>query len=140
MDLTRTAFVETDEPDRLAKLIGASTSATAGNVSVTHADPQRIEVHANLLQPGLVVLAALHYPGWKLEVDGTPTPILRANRMMRGAFVPEGNHTLVYTYCPASLRFGLLLSPGGLAITPGLIHWATRCIRREPLPSFRRKA
>ncbi len=60
--------------------------------------------------------------------------------MMRGAFVSEGNHTLVYTYRPASFRFGLLLSLRGLAITAGLIHWATHGTRREPLPSFRRKA
>jgi uncharacterized membrane protein YfhO len=63
--------------------------------------------------PGLVILADTDYPGWRLSIDGRPAPILRANRLMRGAAVRAGQHTLVYTYEPVSFRVGAIVSAIG---------------------------
>ena len=75
-------------------------------------------------RPGIVVLADAYYPGWKLTIDGEPAPILRANRMMRGAAVPSGTHELIYTYEPESFWFGSVGSAMGLAIAIGLVVWS----------------
>ncbi len=77
-------------------------------------DPTRVELGVALDSPGLVVLADVFYPGWRLEVDNQPADILRVNRAMRGAFVKAGNHRLVFTYDPTSLRVGIGLSVVGL--------------------------
>ncbi len=77
-------------------------------------DPTRVELEVTLQSLGLVILADVFYPGWRLEIDGRPTEILRVNRMMRGAVVPAGAHRLVYTYRPDSLVVGVVLSAVGL--------------------------
>ena len=51
-----------------------------------------------------------------LTIDGKAAPIYRANRLMRGAAVPSGEHSLVYTYEPMSFRAGGVLSAVGLLI------------------------
>ena len=71
-----------------------------------------------------MILADTYYPGWRLTIDGRPAPILRANRMMRGAAVREGEHTLVYVYDPWSLRIGAAVTLLGMAAVPGSCSWA----------------
>ena len=94
-------------------------------MTIPHYSPQRVELDAVLEQPGLVILADVHYPGWKLTVDGKPAPIIRANFLMRGAALEAGKHHLVYTYEPASFYVGLWISAGGLIAFGilGLVFW-----------------
>jgi hypothetical protein len=123
-DLRSMAFVETDRPQELAGYVARAVVAPTESVVITRYEPQRVELVANLERPGLVVLADIYYPGWKLAIDGVPAPIYRTNRMMRGAAVKSGRHTLVYTYDPASFRIGAILSITGLLTLAALIPWA----------------
>jgi uncharacterized membrane protein YfhO len=86
------------------------------SVTITRHEPQRVELLVRLRQPGLVILADSYYPGWQLTIDGQPAPILRANRMMRGAAVTGGEHRLVYVYDPWSFRIGTAVSIVGLTV------------------------
>ena len=71
-----------------------------------------------------MILSDLFDPGWHLTIDGTPAPIWRTNRMMRGAFVPAGSHTLVYTYRSDAFRVGAVVSMAGLIVLGGLVFRA----------------
>ena len=66
---------------------------------------RRTELHRELVGKGLVILADTYYSGWHLTIDNMAAPIYRANRLMRAAAVPAGEHTL-----------GLQVRPG---ILPG---------------------
>ncbi len=66
-------------------------------MTITKYGEQRVELEAVLDRPGLVILADVYYPGWRLTIDGKPAPIYRTNRVMRGAAVPAGRSHLVYT-------------------------------------------
>jgi hypothetical protein len=123
-DLRAMAFVETDQPQQLAGYISRAPVGPVESVEVARHEPQRVELVANLERPGLVVLADVYYPGWSLTIDGEPAPIYRTNRMMRGAAVKAGRHTLVYTYDPASFRIGRALSIAGLLALAALVPWA----------------
>jgi hypothetical protein len=123
-DLRSMAFVETDRPQDLAGYVARAVVAPTESVAITRYEPQRVELVANLQRPGLVILADVYYPGWKLAIDGVPAPIYRTNRMMRGAAVKAGRHTLMYTYDPASFRIGALLSITGLLTLAALVPWA----------------
>jgi hypothetical protein len=125
-DLRSMAFVETDEPRGLAGYVARAPVTAAESVAVTVYQPQRVELVATLERPGLVILADTFYPGWELTLDGRPAPIYRTNRMMRGAAVKAGRHTLVYTYRPASFRIGGALSIAGLIALVALVPWAAR--------------
>jgi len=112
-DLRESAVVEADgwspSPGPAAETSGESSCR------VVRYEPCRVEIEAQLHRPGLVVLADQSYPGWRLEVDtlggGTrEVPILRANRVMRGAWLPAGHHRLLYRYRPAGIAAGACLS------------------------------
>jgi hypothetical protein len=82
---------------------------------IVRQEPTAIEMSVRLQQPGLVVLCDQFYPGWRVDVDTAgrgrrSLPILRANRVMRGVWLPAGEHWLVYRYQPGSLLTGAVLS------------------------------
>ena len=93
---------------------------------MTEPAPDRVAIEVTLQRPGIVVLADIFDPGWRLSIDGRPAPILRANLLMRAAAVAAGSHTLVFTYRPASVRIGAWISLSGLAALAGLAAWASR--------------
>ena len=62
-----------------------------------------VTVTVDAAQPGLLVLHDMYYPGWVARVDGTPTPIVRANLLFRGVEVPAGHHTVEFSFQPFSL-------------------------------------
>ncbi|MGC8643653.1 MAG: hypothetical protein ACP5XB_27660, partial [Isosphaeraceae bacterium] len=85
-------------------------------VKVSYPRPDRVELEVSLDNPGVVVLADVFYPGWKLTIDGKPAPIYRVNLMMRGAAVRKGTHRLVYTFDPWSVKIGGLMSIAGIVV------------------------
>src|SRR5262249_39175523 len=109
------AWIETDDPKALMGYLSPGPPFSDELATVTRRAPQRVEVLVRLRQAGLVILADTYYSGWHLSVDGRPAPILRANRMMRGAAVSGGEHRLVYVYEPWSFRIGAAVSLLALA-------------------------
>jgi hypothetical protein len=103
---------------------------------IAHYEPQRVEIEAELATPGLVLLSDLFYPGWELtvETDGQRQrfPIVRTNRVMRGALLPAGKHRLVYAYRPARFYCGAAISVAGwLAATCLAVGLVVRGRRRN---------
>lgn len=86
----------------------------AGEVTISHETPNQVELRADMLTEGVVILSDLWDAGWHAKLDGKPTTVHRANITLRGVHVPKGNHSIVLTYWPASLRLGLQLSFVGL--------------------------
>lgn len=69
-----------------------------------------VDVEFEAMAVGWLCLGDVHYPGWEAELDGRPTPILRANVAFRAIRVPKGRHTAVFRYRPASFTAGLWIS------------------------------
>jgi hypothetical protein len=132
-DPRRMAFVETDDPRPLAALDRPPPAGPIGTATIVRFDPQRVEIRAALTQTGLVILSDALDPGWQLTIEGTPAPIWRTNRLMRGALVSAGDHTLVYTYRPGAFRVGAVISMAGLLVLGGLVCRAAmiRAPRRD---------
>ena len=129
LDLRQTALIETNDKASLKGYLSRAALGPSESVAVVKYQPQRVELSASLERPGLVILADVYYPGWRLTIDGTPAPILRANRMMRGAAVRAGKHTLVYTYEPETFRVGAMVSSAALL---GLLALTWSCRRNQP--------
>ena len=120
-DSTLTAFdprqlvwIEKDKQLELRAFLSGKPPRSTETVKVSYPNPQRVELEANLESAGIVVLADIHYPGWKLTIDGQPAPIYKVNRLMRGAAVPAGVHRLVYSYEPRSFQVGGTITLAGL--------------------------
>jgi hypothetical protein len=120
LDLRQVALIETDDSAGLDGFLSPTPVEPSESVEIVTYEPQRVELRATLRKPGLVILADTFYPGWHLTIDGRPSPIYRANRLMRGAAVPAGEHILLYTYDPASFRIGAVISVTGLMLLSAL--------------------
>ncbi|MFO1022368.1 MAG: YfhO family protein [Planctomycetales bacterium] len=57
-----------------------------------------------------LILADLNYPGWTVTVDGQSAPAITVEKMYRGVEVPAGKHTVTWSYRPASILWGGILS------------------------------
>ena len=99
------AWVEAGDYSPLRKYIAGGRPAPGETATVHYPNPQRVEIEV-LDRPGLVILADVFYPGWKLRIDGNDAPSVRVNAMMRGAAVEAGVHRLVQTYEPTSFEWG----------------------------------
>jgi hypothetical protein len=98
--------------DEGAALTGKDAELLPDNesVRVTHYAPERVEIEMVADAPGYLVLADAWYPGWEATVDGEPTPILRADLLFRAVAVDGGEHRVVFTFRPVSLRVGAVVS------------------------------
>ena len=126
-DPTRLAWVETDDRIGVANFLAPARGRdpiASEMPRIVAYDSTRVEIEVELQAPGLVILADVYYPGWRLTIDGKPATVYRTNRAMRGALVPAGPHRLIYRYEPGSLRLGFLLTALGLFATMALALWS----------------
>ncbi len=92
--------------------------------------PHEIHIEVEAVDRGLLVLGEIYYPGWRASVDGQPAQLVRADFLLRGVPVPEGQHTVRLWYAPLSARLGAWAS--GLALAVALVVAAMKSL---PLPS-----
>jgi hypothetical protein len=72
-------------------------------------------------QPGYLVLAYTHYPGWRATVDGLPTEILRANYAFMALPLGPGEHQVMLRFRPMSLTLGAVISGLSLLVVIGIV-------------------
>jgi len=61
------------------------------------------------------VLTDIWFPGWTCTVDEQPAEVQRADFLFRAVAVPAGKHDVIFTFAPASYRWGKYLSQFTLA-------------------------
>jgi hypothetical protein len=96
------ALVEAQAAWRLS-MASLSAESSPGIAKIVSAAPGRVEVVTTSASRGLLVLHDLYYPGWVAEIDGKPTPILRAEVLFRALEVPAGTHHITFRFVPFSL-------------------------------------
>ncbi len=74
-----------------------------------------VELEVDLDGEGLLILTEQHFPGWRVEVDGTERELLRANSIFRAVALEAGVHRVAFRYRPRSLVLGLWLALAGIA-------------------------
>lgn len=107
-----------------------------GTAQITAQRPGYWRVEVNSEAPGLLILSETAYPGWQVTVDGRPAEALVAYTAVRAVCVPAGAHTVEWTYNPASIKRGAVLSLTAL-LTMVL---AVSMIRRQVKPRHARVA
>jgi hypothetical protein len=135
-------YVWLEESDRaeLAPYLPGGYPAPGEAVRVVKYTSDRVALEAILERPGIVILSDVYYPGWSLTIDRQAAPVYRANRMMRGAAVGAGHHSLIYTFRPASFRIGLVFSGLGMVAIGLLALWRPKAGNAESRPLTQRPA
>jgi hypothetical protein len=86
-----------------------------GAVSWISRENSTLKLKVDNPQESILVLSQTFYPGWKAFVDGNETDVFPANFGLTGIVVGPGAHEIVFSFSPASFKWGLLLSVLALA-------------------------
>lgn len=96
-------------------LKGPALSAGAVPVTWLKDEPEEIVLKATLPTAGYLVLTDNYASGWEATIDNNPSPIIRANVVYRGVFIPPGTHTVRFRYRPPLFYAGAIISAVGIA-------------------------
>jgi hypothetical protein len=110
-------------PVRLPGLRREPGRGPAGTARIAHYAPERVVVDAIARRPAELVLTDLHYPGWKVSLDGRGADLHRVDYLLRGTTLPPGRHRVEFRYEPGSWRLGWIVSAlalAGLVATTGI--------------------
>ena len=88
-----------------------------GNVSVREQKNNAASYQVDLNCSGYLVFSDPYYPGWHVNIDGKPQPVLRANYAFSAVLLEAGTHEVVRYYLPDSLLIGIGIS----ALTTGIL-------------------
>jgi uncharacterized membrane protein YfhO len=79
----------------------------------------------------LLVIPQAFFPGWEATIDGAPAPVVRANYLLQGVYVPAGTRRVEIVYRPRSVLLGLLVS--FVALLGAAVVWARPELLSGPL-------
>lgn len=83
-----------------------SDSLAPASISLVSYAPSEAKYRVKTDVPRLVVFSEIYYPhGWHLMLDGEKElPLVRANYVLRAAYLPAGEHELTMTFDPKSIH------------------------------------
>lgn len=99
-------------PPLVERIVPPEGSAAA-STQVEIIPPEKnayVVVQVELEEPGLLVLADTWYPGWKAWVNNERAEIGIVDGIFRGMALEPGQHRVVFSYDPWSLKLGMAVS------------------------------
>jgi hypothetical protein len=114
-DPSTTVLVATNTP---VSQTPAQSGTDPGTVTITSYEPKDIKLQAEAKTPAVLLLNDRTADYWNVWVDQKPASVLRCNYIMRGVFVPSGQHTIEFRFQPplhwlyvsvAAFAIGILL-------------------------------
>ena len=85
--------------------LGATTQQT--NTAVVRLDsyePNELHYTVQSQKGGVVVFSEIYYPGWTATIDGKDATLGRVNYVLRALNVQPGEHRVVLTFKPSSVK------------------------------------
>ncbi len=114
-DPVQTVIVERGEP------LHAAPGAGERRVSFAGYGLNHVELAATTPVSGFLLLSDVYYPGWRVDVDGAPAELLRADYAFRAVLLPPGEHVVRMRFVSPPWRVGLAVS---LLTWGAVIGWA----------------
>ena len=121
-----TVLLEEPLPEEAITALGDAPLRSSSVAHVTRHGLHRVEVQAEMTAAGFLVLSDTYYPGWRVSVDGAQAPLMRVNHTLRGVFLPEGTHEVVFFFAPRVLYLGLASTVIALLGVMGALWWEIR--------------
>lgn len=111
VDLSTTALLESAPPT-------PTEPRRPGEVRIHRYANTEVIVQTSSPDGGFVVLNDVWHPWWRVEVDGSPAQLLRANVLFRAVAVPPGEHVVRFTFRPLAGLTAALWARHKPAVTP----------------------
>jgi hypothetical protein len=97
------------------------TSESTESMKVLSYGPNSLVLYITADRDSFLVFSDTWFPGWRAWVDGTEAKVYRADAIVKGIIVPQGEHTVSFEYDPVSYKLGWVLFLIGLILTPFMI-------------------
>ena len=93
-----------------SRVLGDGAAHANDRIAITAYAPERIELSAEVPQPGVLVVSENALPGWRVTLNGAPAQSLVVNGCFRALELPAGTHQVVWEYRTPGLRAGAAVS------------------------------
>lgn len=115
-DPAETALFEKEDFGNRKIALPEPGDTAQAEAKVTRYEPNRIELQTRNPHEGFLVLSEIYYRGWEAWIDGKRVPVEKVNYVLRGLFVPAGEHRIEFIYRAHSFRNGAAWSLFGLLL------------------------
>ncbi|MFH2094858.1 MAG: hypothetical protein ABIJ16_04085 [Bacteroidota bacterium] len=77
-------------------------------VEITCFEPGLVSAVTKNSMPSFLTLLQSDYPGWEVFIDDEPAPHFTSNHLTISAFLPAGNHTVMFIYNNKPVRYAMI--------------------------------
>ena len=78
----------------------AGDAAAAGSAAIARYTNTAIDIDVDAARPGWLVLNDVWHRWWRVEIDGRPAPLQRADVLFRAVRLEPGHHRVSFTFHP----------------------------------------
>lgn len=99
--------------------VSRGTPSPAATAEITSYHSNSVSISTDSPTAGTLILTDLQWPGWQVQIDGQPAVPIRGDKSIepyRAVHVPAGQHTVIWSYQPQSLRLGGMISAATLVL------------------------
>jgi hypothetical protein len=90
---------------------------SASSITLKTYKPNHLTYQTNAINPQIAVFSEIYYKdGWNVYIDGIKDSYFRANYVLRGMYVPSGNHTIEFKFEPTIYNLSKNISFAGSAL------------------------
>ena len=113
IDLRHEAVADKKFESQLGKAVAQDGNSL---VTITSYKPNELSYDVKSEKGGVVVFSEIYYPGWTATVDGKSVEMGRVNYILRAINVPAGNHKVVLTFRPTTVKVTETIAYVGYAL------------------------
>lgn len=130
IDLHTTAVLDRQFEQYASKL--ATPHDDAATIQLQEYRPNKLTYNSKSSVDKTLVFSEIYYPyGWVARVDGKPVDIFRVNYVLRAINLPAGEHNIVLSFEPQSVKKGNIVSIVCLLIMLLTIAWYAVSVYRK---------
>jgi hypothetical protein len=128
----KVAIVESPPPFPMADP-NSGAVFPSDSAAVTTYEGEKIVVTAKAPQNAILVLGEKYYRGWRASIDGKPAEIYPVDHILRGVYLPLGEHKVEFVFDPLPFKIGKWLTLASFALFAGMLirEWLLRRKRDE---------
>ncbi len=124
-----TAVLNTQEFQQAIK--DTYTVDSLASIQLVSYKANQLKYESTNTQEGLAVFSEIYYPqGWIAKVDGQEVPIVAVDYVLRAIAVPEGKHTIEFTFDPQVIKTGSRIALASslliLLMSLGAVGWTMK--------------
>lgn len=100
------------------QVLGKATLKTPGDtIFETSYAPNRLTYKSKSAKENVAVFSEIYFPwGWTATIDGNTVPIGRTDYVLRALRIPAGEHEIVFTFDPRSLKVTNTIAIASVAV------------------------